>query len=37
MKKVLFACVALMFASAVIGGCRAEGEIDTATSVTAPR
>jgi hypothetical protein len=28
MKKLLLACLALAFASAVVGGCKAEGEID---------
>ena len=28
MKKLALACLALVFASALIGGCRAGGEVD---------
>jgi hypothetical protein len=28
MKKLILACIALAFASAIVGGCKAEGEID---------
>ena len=39
MGKVFFAMAALVFAVSVIGGCRAEGELDTdeASPVVAPR
>ena len=28
MKKMIFACLALVFAASVMAGCRAEGELD---------
>ena len=28
MKKLLLTCIALAFASAVVGGCHAEGEVN---------
>ena len=37
MAKVFFAMVAVVFAASVLGGCRAEGEVDTASPVVAPR
>jgi hypothetical protein len=28
MKKMIFACLALMFAASVMAGCKASGEVD---------
>ena len=36
MKKLVIACVALVLASAAIGGCRVGGEIDTDGDVSYP-
>ena len=37
MTKVFFAMMALVFAASVIGGCRAEGEIDDMAPISVPR
>jgi len=37
MKRILFVLLTLGLFSAAIGGCRAEGEIDTASSVSIAR
>ena len=37
MKRVLFVLLTLGFLSAALVGCRAEGEIDTASSISLAR
>jgi hypothetical protein len=37
MARILFACLFVLTLGLSLAGCRAEGEIDTAAPVTAPR
>ena len=37
MTRVLFAVLMALSLGLAVGGCRAEGEVDTASTVTAPR
>jgi hypothetical protein len=37
MTRVFLAVLMVLSLGLAVGGCRAEGEIDTASSVTAPR